>query len=49
MEGGIRFCLHIAVGDLEANKVGGDETEESYRKKDERGEILAPELRIEKP
>ena len=41
--------MDIAVGNLEAYEVGGDETEESYREIDECGEVLAPELRVEEP
>ena len=44
----MRHLVDIAVGDLEAYKVRRDEAEERYCEIDERGEVLAPELRIEK-
>ena len=42
----MRHLVDIAVRNLETNKVGCNETEESYREIDERGNILAPELRV---
>ena len=38
--------MDIAVGDLEADQIGSDETQDCEREIDERGNILAPELRV---
>ena len=41
--------MHIAVRDLEADQIGRNETQDREREVDERGNILAPELRVNRP
>ena len=43
------FLAHIAVRDLSADEICGDETDEREREIDERGIVVTPHVTVERP
>ena len=44
----MRHLTDIAVGDLGANEIGGDETDEREREIDERGVVVTPHVAVKR-
>ena len=44
----MRHLVDITIGDLDADEVGGNETDEREREIDERGIVVTPHVAVER-